>query len=240
MPVRGPGRPACEMFGCAPKHEPLAGETQVPPDFSTINFASAEDLSIGGLEPLTTVDFPGRLAAVVFCQGCAWNCRYCHNPHLRKFRSPGAISWSTIRNFLSERFGFLEAVVFSGGEPLAQRALPRALQEIKHLGFLTGLHTAGMHPERLKNCLPSLDWIGMDLKAPLDSRYDLVTGVRNSAKEILRSLDLVVASGVGFQIRTTWDRDVLTESDLEEIDDLLSKKGAPPTTRQVCRQRPIP
>ncbi len=193
-------------------------------------------LAIGGLEPLTTVDYPGKLAAVIFCQGCAWNCRYCHNPHLREFVSSGTIAWTAIRDFLKERVGFLEAVVFSGGEPLAQRSLPLALEESRSLGYLVGLHTAGMYPERILSCLPYLDWIGMDIKAPLDHRYDLVTGVRNSAKGILRSLEIVVASGVAFQIRTTWDRGVLSEGDMEDIDDALRTYGLPPTIRQVCRR----
>jgi pyruvate formate lyase activating enzyme len=195
----------------------------------------ARGLAIGGLEPLTTVDYPGKLAAVIFCQGCAWNCRYCHNPHLRNFRRPGAIAWDAVRNFLSERAGFLEAVVFSGGEPLAQRALPEALQESRNLGYAVGLHTAGMYPDRLSKCLPYLDWIGMDVKAPLDKRYDLVTGVRDSARDLLRSLSMVAASGLTVQIRTTWDQELLSEGDMEEIDDALRCHGLPPTTRQVCR-----
>ncbi len=196
---------------------------------------SVGDLVIGGLEPLTTVDFPGKLAAVIFCQGCAWKCRYCHNPHLRKLQSLGTMSWAAIRQFLEERVGFLEAVVFSGGEPLAQGALPPALKESRGLGYLVGLHTSGMSPERLIKSLPFLDWIGMDIKAPLDKRYDLVTGVRNSARGILGSLEIIQASGVAFQIRTTWDREVLSEEDLEEIDDMLRSHGAPLTIRQVCR-----
>lgn len=193
------------------------------------------DLSIGGIEPLTTVDYPGKLAAVIFCQGCAWNCPYCHNPHLRKFRRAGATGWDAVREFFKQRVGFLEAAVFSGGEPLAQRALPDAMQEIKSLGYAVGLHTAGMYPEQLSKCLPFLDWIGMDVKAPMDKRYDLVTGVRDSAMGILQSLRMVAASGIAVQIRTTWDRELLTEGDIEEIDEALRCHGLPPTTRQVCR-----
>ncbi|MEX1117370.1 MAG: anaerobic ribonucleoside-triphosphate reductase activating protein [Terrimicrobiaceae bacterium] len=196
-------------------------------------------LVIGGLEPLTTVDYPGRLAAVIFCQGCIWNCRYCHNDHLRKFRPSGSIAWATIREFLKERAGFLEAVIFSGGEPLAQRFLPEALRECRDLGYLVGLHTAGSYPERLRRCLPWLNWVGMDIKAPLDHRYDRVTGIRNSARGILQSLKILTSSGRDYQIRTTWDREVLSEKDLEEIDEVLQRHGAPPTIRQVCRPREL-
>ena len=193
------------------------------------------ELSVGGIEPLTTVDYPGKLAAVIFCQGCPWNCRYCHNPHLRKFRRPGAIVWDVVCEFLKQRVGFLEAAVFSGGEPLAQKSLPDALKQIKSLGYAVGLHTAGMYPEQLSKCLPFLDWIGMDVKAPLDKRYDRVTGVRDSARGILRSLRMVEASGIPAQIRTTWDRELLTEGDMEEIDEALRFYGLPRTIRQVCR-----
>ncbi|MBI3069525.1 MAG: 4Fe-4S cluster-binding domain-containing protein, partial [Betaproteobacteria bacterium] len=76
-----------------------------------------ERLRVGGLVPLTTTDYPGRLAAVVFCQGCPWRCGYCHNPHLLPARRTAPIAWHAVRDFLERRRGLLDAVVFSGGEP---------------------------------------------------------------------------------------------------------------------------
>src|SRR3989338_5172092 len=83
-------------------------------------------ICIGGMTSLTTIDFPGRLAAVVFCQGCPWRCRYCHNPHLQSFESAGPQiqkNWNDFLKFLEARVGLLDGIVFSGGEPTFQKNL---------------------------------------------------------------------------------------------------------------------
>ena len=86
-------------------------------------------LRIGGFTRLTTIDYPGELAAIVFCQGCPWRCRYCYNTDLLDARTDGLIPWSDIRGFLEQRIGLLDGVVFSGGEPTAQGALDAVMQE---------------------------------------------------------------------------------------------------------------
>jgi pyruvate formate lyase activating enzyme len=78
-------------------------------------------LRVGGLTRLSATDYPGKLAAVVFCQGCAWRCDYCHNPELQPPRSTGEIAWPEVLAFLERRKGLLDAVVFSGGGPNQQR-----------------------------------------------------------------------------------------------------------------------
>ena len=86
-------------------------------------------LNVGGLTPFSTTDYPGMLAAVVFCQGCPWRCDYCHNPHLLPRKHPGGVEWSQVRDLLLRRQGLLDAVVFSGGEPTLQKELLGAIQE---------------------------------------------------------------------------------------------------------------
>jgi anaerobic ribonucleoside-triphosphate reductase activating protein len=81
-------------------------------------------LRVGGLVPLTTLDFPDQLACVLFCQGCGWRCRYCHNPQLIPARGEQEKSWDDILAFLRQRVGLLDAVVFSGGEPTLLAAVP--------------------------------------------------------------------------------------------------------------------
>ena len=119
---------------------------------------SAAGLVVGGFERLSTVDWPGQLAAVVFCQGCAWRCAYCHNPHLLAFApaadAPPAPSWPEILAWLPRRRGLLDAVVFSGGEATFQPGLPEALRAVRALGFKAGLHTGGPLPGRFAQCLP--------------------------------------------------------------------------------------
>ena len=137
--------------------------------------APAHTLRIGGITPLTTTDFPGRLAAVLYCQGCPWRCSYCHNPELLDATTPAEMDWPQVLAFLRKRQGLLDGVVFSGGEPTLQAGLPQALEQVRALGFATALHTGGMYPERLAAVLPLLDWVGLDIKGP-EHRYADITG----------------------------------------------------------------
>lgn len=189
---------------------------------------------MGGFVPFTTVDYPGHLAAVVFCQGCVWRCRYCHNPHLQPFDG-ARWSWGAILSLLSDRKNFLEAVVFSGGEPTAQACLPDAMRAVKELGFKVGLHTAGIFPDFLAPVLPLVDWVGLDVKAPFDARHDRVTQKEGSFAAPAESLRLLLASGVAYELRTTVHRDLLGEADLAEISRSLESLGAQPTKIQPFR-----
>ncbi len=191
-------------------------------------------LRVGGLTPLTTIDYPDHLAAVVFCQGCPWRCRYCHNAHLQP-QSQGSWSWEGVIQFLRSRMGLLEAVVFSGGEPTMQPALQHCVRQAREMGFLVGLHTAGIFPDRLAALLPDLDWIGFDVKAPLDSRYDLVTGHRNSADSVRASLRLLRDYPVPVQIRSTLDQELLDQEACRDLQAELAAMNLPATIWQECR-----
>lgn len=194
-------------------------------------------IAIGGVVPLTTIDFPDRLAAVVFCQGCSWRCPYCHNHHLQPLRSaiPTTWTWPRLLSLLRDRRGLLEGVVFSGGEPTLQRRLGDALEEVRGLGFLLGLHTSGMFPDRLKAILPLLSWVGLDIKAPLDGRYDCISGRRQSADLVRNSLQLIQDSGVDFELRTTLDPTLLSQSDVEDLQNDLHRLGAPASLIRPAR-----
>jgi len=142
------------------------------------------------------------LAAVVFAQGCPWRCRYCHNPHLLPTRGGQEHDWPTVRSWLATRTGLLDAVVFSGGEPTLQPGLGAALREVRAMGFATGLHTGGAFPRRLAEVLGDVDWIGFDIKAPLDD-YAALTGVRLSGAAAYASLEFALRAGVALEVRTT-------------------------------------
>lgn len=190
--------------------------------------------SIGGLVPFTTVDYPGRLSAVIFCQGCPWRCRYCHNTHLQPFHA-GALQWSEVDAFLKQRRGLLDAVVFSGGEPTAQPALLRAILRVRELGYLAALHTAGMYPRRLGRILPWVAWVGFDFKAPLDARYDAVAGRPGTAKRVIKSLQLLLESGVDYELRTTVHPALLNAQAKAEINRQVAALGAKPVRWQPFR-----
>ncbi|WP_338081477.1 anaerobic ribonucleoside-triphosphate reductase activating protein [Ectothiorhodospira shaposhnikovii] len=157
---------------------------------------------MGGLTPMTSIDYPGELAAVVFLQGCPWRCSYCQNAHLLSARPDGEMTWRQTLDFLTSRKGLLDAVVFSGGEPTLQAGLPDAIGAVKALGLKVGLHTAGIYPKRLAGVLPLIDWLGLDIKT-LPEHYEAITGIPGSGEAAWESLELAIDSGVCLQVRTT-------------------------------------
>lgn len=190
-------------------------------------------LSIGGLTPLTTIDFPGHLAAVVFCQGCAWRCSYCHNPHLLAVGYDGE-GWPRLRDFLSSRRGLLDGVVFSGGEPLFQSGLADAMKGVRTLGFKVALHTAGTHPRHLRRLLPLLDWVGLDIKTAFE-HYPQLTGVAGSGAKARESLMLLQESGVDYEVRTTAAPMLFDREGLLALAEELATLGVSRYVLQQCR-----
>jgi pyruvate formate lyase activating enzyme len=194
-------------------------------------------LRVGGLQPFTSIDYPGELAAVVFCQGCPWRCHYCQNPQLLVARGTQEIPWPQVAGFLSQRRGLLDAVVFSGGEPTLQPGLAQAMNETRGLGFKIGLHTAGCYPRRLQVLLPLLDWIGLDIKA-LPEDYPRLTGMANSGAGAWDSLQQVLACpGLNYEIRVTLEPELLHGGRLTQLIDRLEQAGVRHLALQAC---PLP
>jgi anaerobic ribonucleoside-triphosphate reductase activating protein len=183
------------------------------------------DLLVGGMVPLSTADFPGQLAAVLFCQGCPWRCGYCHNPHLQAFRAGDAQPFAALVPWLKTRRGLLDAVVFSGGEPLAQAALGEAVTTCRKLGFEVGLHTAGTRPRRLAAVLPSLAWVGLDFKGPPAAYARFVGRLGVEGDQALACLDLLLASGVALEVRTTVHPLLHSPEDLDAMASVLVQRG---------------
>ena len=184
----------------------------------------ADALRVGGFVPFTTTDYPGALAAVVFCQGCPWRCGYCQNPHLLPARGAWELDFGEILDLIESRRGLLDAVVFSGGEPTAQSALGPAIRAVRNGGFKVGLHTGGAYPRRLAEWLPEIDWVGIDVKAPL-VRYEIVTRVPGSGDPAWASLDSVLASGVSYEVRTTVHSTLTPPAALKRLARELSARG---------------
>ncbi|PKM44732.1 MAG: anaerobic ribonucleoside-triphosphate reductase activating protein [Gammaproteobacteria bacterium HGW-Gammaproteobacteria-1] len=193
------------------------------------------ELRVGGLTPLTTIDYPGELAAVVFCQGCPWRCRYCHNPELLPPGGETTIPWNEVIRFLEGRRGLLDAVVFSGGEPTLQPALEATVDEVKELGFKVGLHTAGIYPRRLAALLPKLDWVGLDVKA-LPENYPALTGAEGSGESAWESARLLIDSGVAHELRITAHPALTDRRQAESIKTRLRAMGAQRVLEQPCRE----
>ena len=181
-------------------------------------------LRVAGLTPLSTTDFPGQLAAVVFVQGCPWRCRYCHNPELQARLEAPAMSWPSVLDFLDRRSGLLDAVVFCGGEPTVDRHLGSAINQVRERGFKVGLHTGGAYPDRLRALLPKIDWVGFDVKAPF-ADYARTTGVRTSGANAQESLNHLLASGTAYEVRTTCHPALLSSAKLSSMAASLQRQG---------------
>lgn len=195
---------------------------------------SAIELGVGGFAALSTCDWPDELVATVFCQGCPFACRYCHNADLIPSGNGAGPDFAEILAVLESRRGLLDGVVFSGGEPTLQTALPEAVAAVRALGFRVGLHTAGPFPDRLIRLLPALDWVGFDVKAPF-ADYAAITGVTGSGSLARASLAALIGSGVAFEVRTTVHPRLLSDDDLERLDADLATLGTGPTRRQAFR-----
>ena len=195
-------------------------------------------LAVGGITPLTTIDYPGELALVVFCQGCPWRCRYCQNPHLIPRRGDAKIAWDEVLGLLSRRRGLLDAVVFSGGEPTLQRGLEQAAVAVRALGFRVGIHTAGCYPEHLGRLLPLVDWVGLDIKA-LPEDYPALTTVAGSGGRAFASLDCLVRSGIDHEVRVTVHDALLPPRKLARLLRLLDESGARAVVLQRCRTQSV-
>lgn len=196
-------------------------------------------IRIGGIERFSIVDFPNQMAAVVFMQGCPWRCPFCHNAHLQDVNAETNIAWHKFVDFLKQRKGVLDAVVFSGGEPLVQQGLKDAIEEVKNLGYKIGLHTGGYLPQHFKSVLELVDWVGFDVKAPLeDKKYKEITGGIADVHKVKECLQILCDSKKDFECRTTCDPRFLSIDDIYTIADTLKAMGVKEYYLQ--KYRPIP
>jgi len=181
-------------------------------------------LKIGGIVPFSATDYPDKLAAVIFVQGCPWRCGYCHNPHLQARQAESLLHWPRVLEMLGRRVGLIDGVVFSGGEPTIDPALVDAIADVRNLGFYVGLHTACIYPKNLAEILPSLDWVGFDVKAPFD-RYERITGIKDSGIQVRACVESIIASGIDHECRTTLHPALLHEDEVVELAETLACIG---------------
>lgn len=168
-------------------------------------------VQIGGLQKTTLIDFPGHIACVVFTVGCNVRCPFCHNRQLVTWQNLKRSRLSLIPEsdffaFLKKRRGILEGVVVSGGEPTLQSDLSGFLSRCKRMGFKTMLETNGSRPKTMVKLLNGqmVDYIAMDIKAPLDKNYAKIVSKKDfDFTLLLNSIKVILNSGVKFEFRTT-------------------------------------
>jgi pyruvate formate lyase activating enzyme len=150
---------------------------------------------IGGLQKLTLIDYPGKVAATVFTAGCNFFCDFCHNPDLVLVKKTGEFPFMSEEEFfwwLERKVGLLEGICITGGEPTVHNDLPDFIRGIKNLGFLVKLDTNGTSPEMLEELIKEnlVDYIAMDIKAPLE-KYHKFSNLQLDLEKIKRSVELV-------------------------------------------------
>lgn len=181
-------------------------------------------IQIGGLVSFTTIDYPGKLAAVLFLVGCPLRCAYCSNPHLIDV-GVGEYDPDKVLEWLRTRIGKLEAVVFSGGEALMQGAAAiDYMRTVREMGFAIGLHTNGFYPENLASAAELVDWVGIDYKAT-KTNYEKLTGVNIAYERLLKSLDIWANTNKPAEVRVTVDPRYVGQNDLREIAHDVAKRG---------------
>jgi len=161
---------------------------------------------IGGLQKLTLIDYPGKLACTVFLAGCNFRCPWCYSAELvlpEKIKRQPKISEKDFFSFLEERKGLIDGVVLCGGEPTINKDLEKFARKIKNMGFLVKLDTNGSNPAVLKNLIDKklIDYAAMDIKGPLG--LDFQFSVVNFQKDIEKSVKLLKNSKIDFEFRTT-------------------------------------
>ncbi len=183
------------------------------------------EVPIVELEKATLLDYPGRVACILFTYGCNLRCPYCHNPELvtEKLNREILLTQEYIFDFLKKRVGKLDAVVITGGEPLIHEGIFKLLSDIKKMGYLVKLDSNGLLPDRLKKAIDSgnVDYVAMDIKYPL-SEY--MKNVPNSSKLIQESVNLIMNSGLDYEFRTTYVKGIHTVDSAEQIAKIV--KGA--------------
>ena len=179
-------------------------------------------MRIGGVQRFSLSDYPGKIAVVVFTQGCNFRCPFCHNGSLIPAKSDSLIPEEDVLAFLRKRAGLCNGVVISGGEPTLQQDLADFIVRLKEIGLAVKLDTNGSRPSVLKSILKDkiIDFIAMDVKAPL-SKYHKLAGIFVKTERIMESIHLIAKSKVDHLFRTTVVPSLLTSDDIREIRKLI-------------------
>jgi len=173
-------------------------------------------MKIAGFQKFSLIDYPGKISAIIFTQGCNFRCPFCHNPELvNPELFADTLDENSVLSFLKRRVAKLDGVVITGGEPLLQHDLVEFIERIKEIGYLIKLDTNGSYPEILKQLLAKnlIDYIAMDIKAPLE-KYPNVVKTDAYTEKIMESVKIILNSNIDYEFRTTVVKDLLTEDDL--------------------------
>ncbi|MFZ5364864.1 MAG: anaerobic ribonucleoside-triphosphate reductase activating protein [Patescibacteria group bacterium] len=162
-------------------------------------------MKIGGIQTLTLIDYPGKVAATVFTLGCNFRCHFCHNPELVNIKKKSwTMSSAKVFEFLKSRGQFLDGVCITGGEPTIHADFLNFLSKIKALGLAVKLDTNGLNFPALKRAIDHqlVDYVAMDIKAPWE-KYPVIVGEPIEVEPVKKSAEYLMNSGVEYEFRST-------------------------------------
>lgn len=174
---------------------------------------------IHGLQKMTLLDYPGKVACTVFFGGCDMRCPFCHNAELLDGTAPAVMEEKELLDFLSRRQGLLDGVAITGGEPLLQKDLPAFAEKIRKMGYPVKLDTNGTHPDRLRQMIQDglVQYVAMDIKNSPE-RYAETTGTDSPDLEaVFESVRLLMEGKTDYEFRTTAVCEFHDDSSFEQI-----------------------
>lgn len=180
-------------------------------------------VSLQGLQKLTLLDYPGKVACTVFTGGCNFCCPFCQNGELLSCGQPSQYSEAELLEFLQKRQGLLDGVCISGGEPLLQKELPQLLQKIKAIGYSVKLDTNGSFPEQLQQLVADdlVDYVAMDVKSS-PAQYGAASGVGTLyLSKVQESVQFLLQGTVPYEFRTTVVRELHGAEEMRAIGNWL-------------------
>jgi len=171
-------------------------------------------MKFGGFQKTSLLDFPDRISSILFTVGCNLRCPFCYNRRLIIDPKPPFLSEEDALEILLSRKRYVDAVVITGGEPTMNRDLPEFIRKLKENGFQVKLDTNGFYPETLRESLPYLDYVAMDVKTSLE-KYKLL-GAKDT-ENLLRSIQIIMEGKVDYEFRNTVVPRIVDEEDIIKI-----------------------
>ncbi len=178
-------------------------------------------MKFSGLQKISLIDYPNKVASVLFTPGCNLRCGFCHNWRIAVDPQPPFLQEATTLELLEARKRYVDAVVVTGGEPCMHKELPKFLAKLKERGFAVKLDTNGFYPDTLEECLGSLDYVAMDVKT-CPEKYRLL-GAKDTAG-LMRTVEILKTGKVPYEFRTTVVPELVTSEDVACIGEVV--KGA--------------
>ena len=176
-------------------------------------------MKFSGLQKISLIDYPNKVASVLFTPGCNLHCGFCHNWRIATNPQPPFLQEGAALELLEKRKKYVDAVVVTGGEPCMHKELPKFLAKLKDRGFQVKLDTNGFFPDVLEECLGSVDYVALDVKTSIE-KYDRL-GAQDTAG-LLRSIEILKMGKTPYEVRTTLVPDLVTAEDIVRIGELVN------------------